>query len=327
MPLKPAVEPAAISSYKKIQVLSFIVIALFPFARAETNANIAWLHCVNPSPEPFSRPPAGPFRFVEEDTEGTNPKIVVLDPAGAKWTVKMGAEAAPETAAVRITWAAGYYSSEVYFLKTARIEGMPAKLRRGNEFAGHGGMLANVRLKRNQKKSGTWSWKDPRLAGSQELDGLRVLMALMNNWDVTDENTGIYDDPEGGPPIYMVSDLGSTFGTGDLSWPLKRGRGDLEAYRHSAFITQQRPDAVDFHTPARPSPFFLFTPHEYAHKLDLRWIGRGIPRVHARWIGERLGQIPGQQIRDAFRAAGYDERHIEAFASVVEQRIAQLRAL
>jgi hypothetical protein len=70
-----------------------------------------------------------------------------------------------------------------------------------------------------------------------------------------------------------------------------------------------------------------FTPREYAHKLGLRWIGRRIPRADAKWIGQLLGQLSPQQIRDAFRAAGYSAPEVEGFAKVVESRISQLQEL
>ena len=40
--------------------------------------------------------PHGPFTFLEEDLDGTNPKIVVRDRDGVKWKVKLGPEARPE---------------------------------------------------------------------------------------------------------------------------------------------------------------------------------------------------------------------------------------
>src|SRR5690349_657207 len=45
--------------------------------------------------------PKGTFTFEKEDMGGTNPKFDVVDEAGVKWKVKMGAEARPETAASR----------------------------------------------------------------------------------------------------------------------------------------------------------------------------------------------------------------------------------
>jgi len=59
----------------------------------------------------------------------------------------------------------------------------------------------------------------------------------------------------------------------------------------------------------------------------MRWIGRDIPRGDAKWIGELLSQLSRDQIRDAFRAAGYSPAEVEQFSDVVEKRIAQLQNL
>src|ERR1700722_20618686 len=69
--------------------------------------------------------PRGPFTFVEEDLNGTNPKYVVRDQNKVKWTVKLGVEARPETAASRLVWAAGYFTNEDYFLQNLQIGNMP----------------------------------------------------------------------------------------------------------------------------------------------------------------------------------------------------------
>src|SRR6202030_327292 len=104
--------------------------------------------------------------------------------------------------------------------------------------------LPNVRLKRHlegEKKIGNWQWRQNELVGTRELNGLRVLMALLNNWDLTDEHNGIFPVESGqaqgaSDRIYMVTDLGSTFGTGNLTWPMRNARGNLRAYRRSKFI-------------------------------------------------------------------------------------------
>src|SRR5580698_4012444 len=56
-----------------------------------------------------NEPPQGKFTFLKEDLDGTNPKFDVRDENGVKWKVKLGIEARPETAASRLTWAAGYF--------------------------------------------------------------------------------------------------------------------------------------------------------------------------------------------------------------------------
>src|SRR5579862_2872690 len=60
--------------------------------------------------------PRGPFTFVKEDLEGTNPKYDVKDENNVKWKIKLGAEARPETVASRFVWAIGYHADEDYFL-------------------------------------------------------------------------------------------------------------------------------------------------------------------------------------------------------------------
>ncbi|HEY4362900.1 MAG TPA: hypothetical protein VGN17_18160 [Bryobacteraceae bacterium] len=279
--------------------------------------------------------PHGSFVFQEEDLNGTNPKIIVRDEEGSKWTVKLGSEASPETAASRLVWAVGYFANEDYFVSSLQVSGMPRRLRRGQKLIAPVGSLPRVRLKRHlegEKRIGNWRWLENDLSGTRELNGLRALMALLNNWDLTDENNGVYCIGRGQAPgvpgcIYMVTDLGSTFGSGGLTWPLRNARGNLRTYRRSKFIMHTGPDDVDFHTPARISLFFLATPHEYFSKLKLRWIGRSVPRDDVRWLGQLLAQLSPEQIRDAFRSAGYSPQEVEGFAVVLQGRIAELEDL
>src|SRR5215472_7580765 len=253
--------------------------------------------------------PHGTFTFAKEDLDGTSPKFSVRDQDGVKWKVKLGSEAQPETAASRLIWAVGYLANEDYFLTRLQVQNLPPHLHRGQKFVASDGFVLNARLKRylkGEEKSGNWGWRESPFAGTRELNGLRVLMALLNNWDLTDENNAIYDQQSDEAPqqLFIVSDLGSTFGAGRLTWPLSRARGDLSTYRHSRFITNTTADYVDFQTPARPSFLFIATPREFVHKLHLRWIGRRIPRADAKWVGRLLAQLSAEQIRDAFRAAG-----------------------
>jgi hypothetical protein len=273
--------------------------------------------------------PHGAVAFHKEDMNGTNPKIVVRDRDGVKWKVKMGPEAGPETAASRLVWAAGYFVNEDYFVPSLRVENLPEHLRRGQKYVLPGGWLANVRMKRyddGEEKAGTWAWQADPFIGTREFNGLRVLMALLNNWDLTDENNAVLEQKHG-ERIYLVKDLGSTFGTPGLTWPMSKARGNLRSYSQSKFITKVTGSTVDVAAPHRDSYFFLATPHEFFSKLKLRAIGKNIPRADARWIGELLGQLSPDQIRDAFRAAGYSPQDVEGFATVIERRIAELQKL
>jgi len=270
--------------------------------------------------------PRGKFVFVKEDLDGTNPKFVVRDEEDVKWKVKMGNEARPETVASRIAWAVGYYTNEDYFVPELRVQGMPAHLHRGQKLVGRDGSVRNVRLKREEvKKLGTWEWRSSPFANTRELNGLRVVMALINNWDLKDENNAVYH--EGNEYVYEVSDLGASFGSASRTWPKSASKGDITSYEKSKFLGKVTDNSVSFRTPARPSFIYIVNPKEYFQRMHLEWIGRDVPRADARWMGRLLGRLSPNQIRDAFRAAGYPPSQVEAFASILERRIELLTDL
>lgn len=279
--------------------------------------------------------PHGTFTFVKEDRQGSNPKFDVEDDSGVKWKVKLGNEARPETAASRLVWAAGYFTNEDYFVPVLHVREMPARLHRGPPLVEPDGTSYDTRLKRElkgEKKIGVWHWHNDPFVGTREWNGLRVLMALINNWDLKDENNAVYEekpDRDAGEQqrIYMVSDLGASFGDVRLTRDRKFSKGNLALYQESRFIDRMDSAYVDFDTPHRPAPIVLVNPHEYFSRVRIDWIGKHIPRADARWMGEMLGRLSPAQIRDAFRAAGYSPQVVEGFVTVVESRIAELRKL
>ena len=154
----------------------------------------------------------GKFTFVVEDMEGTSPKFDVTDEQGVRWRVKLGQEPQSETAATRLLWAAGYFVDEDYYLAELKVTGMP-KLRRGGNFVSDDGTVHKARLERKLKevkKLGNWDWFDNPFLGKQELNGLRVMMSLLNNWDLKEVNNSIYNVD--GERRYLVNDAGATFG-------------------------------------------------------------------------------------------------------------------
>jgi hypothetical protein len=277
--------------------------------------------------------PHGPFTFIKEDLNGTNPKFVVRDGDDVKWKVKLGEEARPETVASRLLWAAGYFTDEDYFLPDLQVANMPRRLHRGQKLVAPDGSMHKVRLKRylkGEEKLGNWQWRVDPFTNTRELNGLRVAMALINNWDLKDENNKIleYDHHGEGPEqIYEVSDLGASFGTTGRHRSRAVAKGNLESYSRSQFITKVTPEFVDFKTPSRPSFVLIVNPREYISRVHLEWIGKHIPRADARWLGELLGRLSPEQIHDAFRAAGYSTQEVEGFSKIVEGRIAELNHL
>ena len=267
------------------------------------------------------------FKFVKEDLSGTNPKLILTDEAGSKWKIKLGAEARPEVAASRLVWAVGYFTNENYFLPQVQISGLPAHLHRGRRFISADGGVRNARLQRmdkSEEKEGNWKWKQDPFSGTRELNGLRVIMALINNWDLKDINNKIVIEKATGKQIYFVSDLGASFGPSGIVLGLNKSRGNLKAYKSSHFITKVTPQYVNFATPRRATLLELANPPQYMMRLHLRWIGRHIPRADAKWMAGLLERLSPAQIRDGFRAAGYSPEEVEGFATVLQNRIASL---
>ena len=278
--------------------------------------------------------PRPPFTFLKEDLSGTSPKFDALDQDEVKWKVKLGAEARSETVASRFLWAVGYFTDENYFISNTRVAEMPRQLKRGQGLVAPGGVVRNVRLERESrgKKIGTWQWRHNPFTGTRELNGLRVMMALINNWDVKNQNTAVFVESDGGESdgsqqTYMISDLGASFGAPGYAWPKSKSRDNLEQYSHSRFITKVTPDYVDFKAPARPAILYAFGLPQFIMRLRLRWIGKQVPRADAKWMGQLLAQLSPDQIRDAFRAAGYSPQEVDGFAKVIEARIAELNKL
>jgi hypothetical protein len=277
--------------------------------------------------------PHGPYAFVKEDLSGSHPKFDVQDRQGRRWRVKLGTEARPETTATRLVWAVGYSADEDYFVDEIHVDGIPAHLHRGARFIDADGTMHGARLEREsdgRTNIGEWAWRRNQFEGTRELNGLRVLMAVINNWDLKDANNSVYElkhrQADATEPVFEVSDLGSTFGGTGLE-RTDHANGSLKTYRQTPFITHTTANDVDFAAPRQADWIVLANVPEFWRRLQLRWIGRDIPRADARWMGELLSRLSPNQLHDMFRAAGYPPEDVEGFVAVLENRIKQLTEL
>ena len=270
--------------------------------------------------------PGGHLRFIEESRDGTSPKFEVEDEHGVRWKVKLGEEARSETAATRLLWAAGYVVDEDYYRPGIRVVGLP-RLARGQEFVTDEGIVTGARLERQGGGGGeraTWSWYDNSFVGTREFNGLKVMMALVNNWDLKDVNNRVFDTAEGGAQ-YGITDLGATFGrTGNI---ITRSKSVAKEYAETKFISKVSATHIDFVMQSRPILPFVFHLSAYRERTRMQDIVKGIPIADARWIGDRLGRLSAEQIRDAFRASGFSPGDIEVYTQVVVARIRALQDL
>jgi hypothetical protein len=271
--------------------------------------------------------PGNVLKFIEESDGGTSPKFEVEDEHGVRWKVKLGEEVKSETAATRLLWAAGYVVDEDYYRQQIRVMGLP-RLARGQEFVSAGDTVTGARLERQGGGGGdgatTWSWYDNPFVGTREFNALKVMMALVNNWDLKDVNNRVSDTPDGGGQ-YGITDLGATFGrTGNI---ITRSKSVSKDYAETKFIAKVTATHVDFVMQSRPFfPFVLHLP-SYRERTRMQDIVKRIPIADARWLGDRLGRLSLEQIRDCFRASGFAPDEVETYAQAVMQRIGALKGL
>jgi hypothetical protein len=269
--------------------------------------------------------PNGTFTFMKEDLQGTSPKFDVIDERGVEWKVKLGEEPQSETAATRFLWAAGYFVDENYYLAQFRLVAVP-KLRRGQNLITKNGMVRRARLERKRPevmKVSAWDWFNTPFAGTREFNGLRTMMSFLNGWDLKADNNSVYE--VAGERRYVVSDVGATFGrTGSQ---LSGSQSSPNDYTASTFISNTTPQFVDFELRSRPFFLLVIDLRHYIQRSRMQGIARRIPRSHAQWLGHRLSMLSSEQIRDGFRAGGYEPGEVEAFTQAVLKRIAALDAL
>jgi hypothetical protein len=269
--------------------------------------------------------PGGIFKYIKKSSGGTQFKIVVEDENGVRWKAKIGEEAQTETVAVRLLWAIGYFSDITYFVPELRIEG-GEKMRRDLDNIRSLPIIHSVRLELARKGNHKdWSWFDNPFIGTREINGLKVMMALINNWDLKKSNNSAIFDKKTDQHRYYIHDLGASFGkTGGY---VTRSKGDLKDYLRAKFIKRVEADRVDFVMNTRP-PWIMFVwPQYFQRGIQKPKVVENIPRSDAKWVGKLLAKLSDDQIRDAFRAAGYKPDEVFLYAKAVRARIDELLKL
>src|SRR5206468_4083766 len=67
------------------------------------------------------QPDLSKVEFIQQDTSGHNKKYRIRDAKGMEWVAKLGREAQPETAAVRILYGLGYRTEINYLVPSITI--------------------------------------------------------------------------------------------------------------------------------------------------------------------------------------------------------------
>jgi hypothetical protein len=249
------------------------------------------------------QPDLSKITFIKEETAGHNKKYRIKDGSGRVWVAKLGREARPETAAVRLLWALGYKTEIVYLVPSLTIPGK--------------GTFKDVRLEarpENFERLGNWSWKNNPFTGTNEFQGLKIMMVLIHNWDIVDVNNTLLGTigRSGNELHYLVGDLGSTFGRlGNNNFPViyrfGRSTGKPNQYAKSILVREVEDGKI-----------------ELSYKGKLRGIFKDITVSNGRWLADLLLQLKDRQIEDAFRAANYSASDIDIFKRAIKAKINEL---
>ena len=247
------------------------------------------------------RPDLSRIEFIKEEKSGHNKKYRIKDGSGNVWVAKLGREAKPETAAVRLLHGIGYKTEINYLVPSITIPGK--------------GTFQNVRLEARPddvKRLEEWKWKSNPFVGTKELQGLKMMMIFMSNWDAIDLQNKVID--VGGTNEYIVSDLGATFGKlGNNNLPLffRLGRktGSPKHYARTKFISKVENGRVKLATKGSKNRK-LFT---------------NFSIEEARWLSTLMSKLSDHQIGDAFRAANYSPAEVATYVATVKRKIAELQ--
>jgi hypothetical protein len=269
--------------------------------------------------------PAPPFRLLEEHEGGSQPCVSVEDARGRRWRVKWGDEVRSENFAVRVAWACGYFAETTYFVAEGIIDGAKdltrarARIDDQCRFADARFELDDPAVKKLFEEHG-WAWNDNPFVGTPELQGLKILVMLLSNWDTKDRrdvargsNTAIFEHRLPGvrrEARYLITDWGGSMGRWGSN-VVTRGRWDPAGFEDQTpqFVTSFEEGIVKFgYTGQRTED-----------------VAAGITVDDVRWLCRSLARITDAQLVSALHASGANDEEASRFSGAIRNRIEQLK--
>ena len=268
--------------------------------------------------------PVPPFTFVEEHLTGSQPCVSVTDTRRRRWRVKWGNEVRSENFAVRLVWACGYHAETTYFVESGAIDGAHS-LQRASACVGDDCRFREARFElddpevRKLFEEHSWAWNDNPFVGTPQLNGLKVLVMLLADWDTKDRrdvargsNTAIFEHRVGRwrrEARYLITDWGGSMGRWG-STVVTRGRWDPEGFaaQNAAFVTGRQGGLVQF---------------GYVGQRTAD-VATGISIEDVRWLCRYLARLTDVQLRAALDASGASADEAERFTRAIRERIDQL---
>jgi hypothetical protein len=268
--------------------------------------------------------PKPPFTFVEEHFAGSQPCVAVRDARGRRWRVKWGHEAKPESFAVRLARALGYFAEVTHYVAEGTIDGA-VNLQRSNTCVDAAGRFTDARFELEDRTvrmlfgEHSWAWNDNPFVGTPQLNGLKILVMLLSNWDTKDvrdvsrgSNTAIFEHRVsrfGREARYLITDWGGAMGKWGSN-VVSRDRWDPDGFEAQTpfFVTGTTSDCVSF---------------GYQGQRTAE-IARGITVDDVEWFYETARQLTPEALQGGLRASGATDEEAARFAAALASRIRQL---
>lgn len=273
-------------------------------------------------------------RYKPEETSGTTPKFDCELPGGEIIKVKYGwtNEIPSEVASTRLLHALGFGADRVSRVHRVRCYGCPVQpfhLRSLAEFLGLESLLdrrldytghrdfTHVSAERNIEgeaievgRERGWAFHelkniDPSRGGATqaEVDALRLMAVFLHHWDNKTSNQRLIcldsETADCRHPLAMIQDGGADFGPKKV---------DLDEWRSRPVWSG---NASKCHLSMRGVPYNGGTFED----VEISDEGR-------RLLGERLRQIPRDQIAALFTVAGFD--HVPEWVAAFEEKVEQI---
>ena len=269
----------------------------------------------------LDQPPRPPFYFLTERFGGSSPKILVRDGAKIQWRVKGGYETSAESFVTRLVAALGYYAKPVWFINSGKVNGAGA-LKRAAGFIHTDGSFPEAAFEQRDanlhKLSQDWLWTTNPFLHTHELNGLKIIMMLVSNWDNKDarerregSNTGISERDIAGriQLIYHVTDWGQALGAWGSEPEPKGWNCNKFTAQTASFVQGRAGQYVRFGYIGR-------------HTDDFK---NDITVEDVRWLMQYLGRLTDFQIQQGLKASGATPAEAMCFEAQLRQRINQLR--
>ena len=268
--------------------------------------------------------PTAPFEFIEEHLAGSQPCVAVRDANRRRWRVKWGHEAKPESFAVRLAWACGYFAEVTHYVPQGRIDAV-GNLGRARSCIGEDGSFTDARFEleddtvRMLFAEHSWAWNDNPFLGTPQLTGLKIVVMLLSNWDTKDRrdvsrgsNTAIFEyrvSRWSREARYLITDWGGAMGKWGATL-VSRDRWDVEGFEAQTplFVSGVQNGLVTF---------------GYQGQRTAE-IARDLPLEDVRWFHGYASRVTEPALRDGLRACGATPDEAARFAKALRDRINQL---